>query len=151
MEVNLQATDVCFQAALVFAEYMRMFNQHTVKWYKMHLSRQQNCWSLRCSWRITCRCCTNYIFIFNLTLGFNALGKDKCKIRQGIFKFWDLVWLILEVWWYVWCRDDILQEWNGNQSLWKSYYPHLNFHLLQGRNQICLLSHQNNLIRVSEY
>ena len=29
---------------------------------------------------------------------FNGLGKDNCKTRQVTFKFWDLVWLILEVW-----------------------------------------------------
>ena len=29
--------------------------------------------------------------------GFNGLGKDKCKMRRESFKFWDLVWLILEV------------------------------------------------------
>ena len=30
--------------------------------YKMHLSRQWNCWSLRCSWSITCWRCSNYLF-----------------------------------------------------------------------------------------
>ena len=29
--------------------------------------------------------------------GFIGLGKDKCKARREIFKFWDLVRLILEV------------------------------------------------------
>ena len=32
-----------------------------------------------------------------LTPGFNGLGKDK-STRRAIFKFWDLVWLIIEVW-----------------------------------------------------
>ena len=50
----------------------------------------------------------NYI-ILHLTLGFNGLGKDNCfnglrkdncRTRRETFKFWDLVWLILEVWWY---------------------------------------------------
>ena len=41
------------------------------------------------------------IFIPHLTTGFNGLGKDNCKTRWETFKFWDLVWLILEVWWYV--------------------------------------------------
>ena len=44
-----------------------------------------------------CRRCSNYIFILDLTPGFNGLGKDHCKRRQDIFKFWDLVRLILEV------------------------------------------------------
>ena len=51
----------------------------------MHFSRQLNCWSLRCSW----------IFILNLTPGFNGLGKDDYKMRLEAFKFWDLVLLIL--------------------------------------------------------
>ena len=33
-----------------------------------------------------------------LTLGFNGLDKDNCKTRRETFTFWDLVWLILEVW-----------------------------------------------------
>ena len=42
----------------------------------------------------------NYIFILNLTPGFNRLGKDHSKRRQETFKFWDLVQLLLEVLWY---------------------------------------------------
>ena len=56
------------------------------------------CWSHRYSWNIACWRCSNYIFILDLTHGFNGLGKDNCKMRQETFKFWDLVWLILEVW-----------------------------------------------------
>ena len=67
-------------------------------WYKVHLCRQWNCWSFRCSWSITCLCCFSYNFIVSLTRGFNGLGKDNCKMRQETFKFWDLVCLILEVW-----------------------------------------------------
>ena len=33
-------------------------------------------------------------------LTFNGLGKDNCKTRWETFKLWDLVWLILEIWWY---------------------------------------------------
>ena len=32
-----------------------------------------------------CRRCSNYIFIFYLTPGFNGLGKDNCKTRQETF------------------------------------------------------------------
>ena len=39
----------------------------------------------------------DYIFILDLTLGFNGLAKDNCKITQETFKFWDLVVLILEI------------------------------------------------------
>ena len=69
-------------------------------WYKAHLSRQWNSWSLRCSWRIPCRRCSNYIFIIDLKHGSNGLDKDDCKSRREKFKFWDLVRLILEVWRY---------------------------------------------------
>ena len=43
-----------------------------------------------------CRCCSNYIFILHLTLGFNILRKDNCKPRWETFKFSDLVRLILD-------------------------------------------------------
>ena len=39
-----------------------------------------------------------YIFILNLTFGFNGLDKDSCKTRWETFKFWDLMWLILKIW-----------------------------------------------------
>ena len=61
--------------------------------YNQHLSRQQNCWSLRCSWSIACRCCSNYIFILKLTPEFSGLSKDNWKTRREISKFWDLVCL----------------------------------------------------------
>ena len=67
----------------------------------MHFSRQLNCWSLRCSWSIACRRCSNYIFILNLTPGFNGLGKDNYKVRRETFKFGDLVHLILETLRYI--------------------------------------------------
>ena len=70
--------------------------------YKTLLSRQLNCWSLRCSWSIACQRCSNYIFILHLTPGFNGLGKDNCKTRRDSFKFLDLVPLILEILRYVW-------------------------------------------------
>ena len=66
-------------------------------WYKMHLSGQLNYWSLRCSWNIACRHCSNSIFVLDLTPGFNRLRKDNCKTRRKIFKFRDLVHLILDI------------------------------------------------------
>ena len=62
----------------------------------MHLSRQWNCWSLRCSWSIACRRCSNNIFILHWTLGFNILCKDNCKPSRETFRYCDLVRLILE-------------------------------------------------------
>ena len=61
--------------------------------YKTHFSRQLNCWSLRCS--------CYYIFILNLTSGFNGLGKDNYQMRRETFKSWDLVRLILETLRYI--------------------------------------------------
>ena len=60
----------------------------------------KNCWSLRCSWSIACRRCSNYIFILNLTRGFNGLGKDNWKTRRETFMFGDWVCLIFENWRY---------------------------------------------------
>ena len=68
--------------------------------YKTHFSGQLNYCTLKCSWSITCRRCSNYIFILNWTPGFNGLGKDNYKMRHEAFKFWDLVHLILETLWY---------------------------------------------------
>ena len=67
----------------------------------MHLSRQYQCRSLRCSWSIACRRCSNYIFILDLTSGFKRFGKDSCKTVWESFKCWDLVPLILETWQYI--------------------------------------------------
>ena len=55
------------------------------------------CWSIRSSWSIAYRRCSNYIFILYLTPGFNRLGKDNCKTRRETFNFRDLVRLILDI------------------------------------------------------
>ena len=57
-----------------------------------------SCWSARCSWSITCRRCSNYIFILDITPGFNGLGKDNYKTKRESFKlkFCDLVCITLE-------------------------------------------------------
>ena len=83
-----------------------VYNNIMKQWYRQisNISRtfggQLNCWSVRCSKSIACRRCSNYIFILDLTHGFNRLGKDNCKTRRETFEFWDLVRLILEIWWY---------------------------------------------------
>ena len=69
--------------------------------YKPHLVRKFNCYSLRCSWSIACRRCSNYIFVLELMPGSNWFRKDNCKARRETFKFWDLVCLISEIWRYV--------------------------------------------------
>ena len=50
---------------------------------------------------VGCRRCSNYIFILNLTPGFNGLSDDNCKRIQETFKFWDLMQLIQEILRYV--------------------------------------------------
>ena len=43
----------------------------------------------------------NCILILDLTPSFNELGKDGCKTRRELFKFWDSVHLILETLQYI--------------------------------------------------
>ena len=84
---------------------------HTIPsnlWYKRCLSRQWNCWSLRCRWSSTCQHCSKYIFILDLTPGFNGLDKDNCKTRWETFKFGDLVHRILEIWRQCLCATRVL-------------------------------------------
>ena len=57
------------------------------------------CWLLKCAGRR----CSNYIFILDLTPGFNGLDIDTCKTKRETFTFWDLMWLTLDVWWYSYC------------------------------------------------
>ena len=45
-------------------------------YYKAHLGKQSNGWSLKCGSSITCRCCSNYIFSLDLIPGFNGLGRQ---------------------------------------------------------------------------
>ena len=45
-----------------------------------------------------CRRCFNYIFIVELTPGFNRLGNGNHKAGRETFKFWDLVRFVLEIW-----------------------------------------------------
>ena len=63
-----------------------------------HLSRQYNCWSLRCSSNTACRRCSNSIFILDFTPGVNALYRNNFKTKRKAMKFWELVPLILESW-----------------------------------------------------
>ena len=64
-----------------------------------------------------CRRCSNYIFIPDLTSGFNELGEDNCKTRRGTFKFWDLC-LILEIWRYIYVDyKNTDQAWSRHQHI----------------------------------
>ena len=70
-------------------------------YHKSHLSSQHSVWSFRCSWSMACRRCSTYIFIIDLAPSFNRLGKNNCDTRGETLKFWDSVWLLLEIWWYL--------------------------------------------------
>ena len=52
----------------------------------------------------------NYILMIDGTHDFSDLDKGNGKTRLEIFKFWDLVRLISEVWWYY----EIIQTTNGD-------------------------------------
>ena len=66
-------------------------------WCKPQLSRQNTCWSLRCSWRIACRCCSMYILILDLTPVPKWIGQRQLQDEREKFKIWDSVRLLLEV------------------------------------------------------
>ena len=70
----------------------------------------------RCSRSTACRRYSNFIFILDLTHGFNGLGKDNRKTRRETYKFGDSVRLILDV--YFGC---------GYRSLWTyhSFLPNM--------------------------
>ena len=53
------------------------------------------------NFKFVCQHCSNCIVILDLTPGFSGLGKDNCKTERETFEFWDLVWLILDVCWYI--------------------------------------------------
>ena len=72
-----------------------------LKQHKSHLSKQYTCWSLRCSWSIDCRRCSNYIFIPTQHLASNDWAKTTVKrdekhlsfeIRCAIYKRFDGKW-----------------------------------------------------------
>ena len=61
-------------------------------WYKLHLRKQWNCWSLRCSW--SCRHCSNYIFILNLKhLASKDWAKTCARPDEKHLKVW--IWCTL--------------------------------------------------------
>ena len=81
-------------------------------WYKVRSSGQYTCWSLRCSWSIACRCCSNCIFIIlYLVPFFNGLSKDKGNIKGVTLKCWNLMRLILEVWRCIMQQQNNIEYW----------------------------------------
>ena len=85
----------CFQVKTLFELFEEILPSSIQ--YKTHLCGQLSCWSIRYSWSIACRRCSNYIFILHSTPGFNMLHKDNCKPIREAFEVWDLVQLILEI------------------------------------------------------
>ena len=53
----------------------------------MHLCRQLNSCSLRCSWSIACRRCFNYIIIINLTLSLTGEAKTTARRDERYLSF----------------------------------------------------------------
>ena len=102
-----------------------------------HLCRQLKCWSIRCSRSMACQHCSKYIFILDLTPGFNRLGKDNCKMRREASQCWELVQLVLEVWWYsLQCAEMCVIMWNSEHadcihlthwSLWDDVFLKMSF------------------------
>ena len=90
-------------AAILLSKFRSMIYRQTsnISHFLVSYSRQYSCWSFRCSWSMTCWCCSTYIFIQDLTTGFNGLGQNNCKTRLETCKFLDLVQLILEIWQYI--------------------------------------------------
>ena len=69
----------------VWATFHMMIASTVKSLYKTHLSWQLNCRSLRCSWSIACRRCSNYIFILDLIHCFNRLhGWGTTQRREWI-------------------------------------------------------------------
>ena len=88
-----------------------------------------NCWSLRCCWSFAWWRCSNYIFIIDLTPGFNGLGKDNWKTRREIFKLCDLVRLILDILRHdakVWLSIMHFKYWTANS--WQNMPDTLCYH-----------------------
>ena len=79
--------DVCTLSNKCFWILNLEYDYREVSNIRRKISMQLNRWSLRCSWSIACRCCSNYIFIFYLTPGFNRLGKDCCGHQIGLIYF----------------------------------------------------------------
>ena len=111
--LRLKSVEVKFKKVLVSGEFTTNFcGYRQVSNIRRTVvgSRWKNCRSLRCSWSIACRRCSNYIFILDLTPGFMGLGKDNCKTRREAFKFVDLVRLILEILRYVISDDGVSEQ-----------------------------------------
>ena len=71
--------------------------------------RHKNCWSLRCSWSIACRRCSNYSFNLDLTPGFNALGQRQLQDERRNIEVWgfDASYIRASAVCYLSCLDDV--------------------------------------------
>ena len=96
------------------------------------------------------RRCSNYIFVLDLTHGFNILHNDNCRTGCETFKlWWDLVWLILEVWGQVSKpRGWIFKSWylsEAGKSTQQQYCAILQAHIHVSQLRDCLTKRQSGL------
>ena len=79
--------------------------------YKSHLSGQQTCWSLRCSWSIACWRCSWLHLHHRLNTWLQyRLHNDNRKARRETFNLWDLMRLVLEIWVNIGSGNGLLPE-----------------------------------------
>ena len=104
------------QNILELLKHRQLKNSNEIYRQTSNISPTQSAISLRCSWSIAYRRCSNNIFILDLTPGFNGLGKDNCKARRETFELGDLMRLILEVWRYV---NTVLRYMASNSGGWE--------------------------------
>ena len=112
---------------IVHLEYV--YHIHMNKYHKTSYIRRtlggNNCRSLKCSWSIACRRCSNYIFVLHLTFGLKGFGKERRKAVRESFKYSDLVRLVLETWRYAqvagmcWlCMETTIITYGGSCLWW---------------------------------
>ena len=91
-----------------------------ILWYKVHLSRQLICRSLRCSWSIACRRCSNYIFILNLTPDFKDWSKTTSRRDENHLSFgiWCILYQIFDLFWQAICLLPLKSMERWVNSLW---------------------------------
>ena len=98
-------------------------------WSHVYAAAYLRTWSyatVRCSWSIACRRCSNYIFILDLIPGCIGLGKDNCTTRRETFKFSDWVRLILETLWLHWCHTGVMTSQITGNSAWYKRFVQFN-------------------------
>ena len=112
-----------------------------------HLSRQSNSWSLRCSWSIAGRRCSNYIFVLDLTPSFNGLGNDNRETRRKSSKFLDLLRRILNTLRYIMASVRFTLWWRHDNVTCTDAYRMIPYFLEKQHGVILLKLTSNRLQR----